>query len=74
MRIAIHSSSGTQVGGGHVMRCLSLAMASRGSGHEARFISTDVAGHLGDRISQAGFNLSWISPRGQVTPAGDIET
>lgn len=74
MRIAIRSDSGTWVGGGHVMRCLSLAMAARDAGHSVRFISADVKGHLGDRISQAGFDTSWISPLGPETPAGDIES
>ena len=74
MRIVIRSDSGTQVGGGHVMRCLSLAMAARDAGHAVRFISADVKGHLGERISQAGFDTSWISPPDPETPAGDIES
>ena len=51
MRIAIRSDSGTQVGGGHVMRCLSIALAAREAGHEVRFVCAEVEGHLGDRDS-----------------------
>lgn len=74
MRIAIRSDSGTQVGGGHVMRCLSLALAAREAGHEVRFVCAEVEGHLGDRITSAGFKVSWLSATDTPAPESDIES
>lgn len=73
MRIAIRSDSGTQVGGGHVMRSLSLALAARDAGHEVRFICAEVEGHLGDHIANAGFEVSWLSATDTPAPESEIE-
>lgn len=60
MRIAIRADSGTTVGGGHVMRCLSLAGAAQAAGHEICFVCANVAGHLGSRIEAAGHPIYWL--------------
>ncbi|NQZ73494.1 MAG: UDP-2,4-diacetamido-2,4,6-trideoxy-beta-L-altropyranose hydrolase, partial [Dinoroseobacter sp.] len=74
MRIAIRSDSGTQVGGGHVMRCLSLAIAARDAGHEVQFVCAEVDGHLGDRIAKSGFEVSWLSAKDLPASGEDIES
>lgn len=73
MRIAVRADSGTQIGGGHVMRCLSLAVAAQKAGHEVCFICADVVGHLGARIKAAGIDTLWLTPSEQETQSDQIE-
>lgn len=73
MRIAIRADSGTQIGGGHVMRCLSLAIAARDAGHDVSFICANVAGHLGARIEAADISVSWLATAGNTGKDCDIE-
>lgn len=74
MRIAIRADSGMQIGGGHVMRCLSLALAAREMGHEVRFVCTDVSGNLGERLKDAGIAVSWLPSESPTDTLTDIES
>lgn len=74
MRIAIRADSGTRVGGGHVMRCLSLAVAAREAGHEVRFICANIEGHLGARIDDLGFEVTWLKAAENKATQSDIES
>lgn len=73
MRIAIRTDSGAQIGGGHVMRCLSLAVAARDVGHEVVFVSADVPGHLGARIESEGFRTFWLKAGSGANETVEIE-
>lgn len=61
MRIAIRADSSSQIGGGHVMRCLALAIAASDMGHEVIFICANVPGHLGAKIKSAGIETVWLT-------------
>lgn len=60
MFIAIRADAAVDIGGGHVMRCLSLADAAAKNGHEVVFLCVKTEGHLGARISELGFNVLWL--------------
>ncbi len=69
MRLAFRTDASLQIGTGHVMRCLTLARHMRNAGAECRFISRDLPGHLGARITAEGFALTLLPP-----PAGPPPT
>ena len=58
MKFVIRADAGPEIGGGHVMRCLALAMAARDAGHDVTFVSADTPGNLIARIGQHGFAIS----------------
>jgi UDP-2,4-diacetamido-2,4,6-trideoxy-beta-L-altropyranose hydrolase len=55
MRIAIRVNSSSEIGGGHVMRCLSLAEAFAIREHEVIFINSDLIGNINSVIKDKGF-------------------
>lgn len=55
MKIAIRADAYTEIGTGHVMRCLALAGALHERGGEVRFISRDRKGSLCGLIESHGF-------------------
>lgn len=73
MRIAIRADSGSQIGGGHVMRCLSLGFAAQNAGHQVLFICADVPGHLGERIKSAGIDILWLKAESPSGNSSEIE-
>lgn len=73
MRIAIRADSGSQIGGGHVMRCLSLGVVARNAGHQVLFVCADVPGHLGERIKSAGIDVLWLKAEGPNETSNEIE-
>lgn len=74
MRFAIRADASPKIGGGHVMRCLALAEAARAAGHEVIFLCADVAGHLGARISDNGFEVLWLTPGAEAHAEETVET
>ncbi|WP_210199533.1 UDP-2,4-diacetamido-2,4,6-trideoxy-beta-L-altropyranose hydrolase [Phaeovulum vinaykumarii] len=52
--------AGPQIGGGHLMRCLTLAGAARERGHAVRFIAARA--ELNRHIHAAGFPLDELAP------------
>lgn len=50
MKIAFRADASTDIGTGHVMRCLTLARALSARGHDCRFLCRDLPGHMADRI------------------------
>lgn len=68
MRIAFRADASSQIGTGHVMRCLTLADALRAQGAECYFISREHTGHLLEVISQRGFCVTAL-PAGLPPPS-----
>jgi UDP-2,4-diacetamido-2,4,6-trideoxy-beta-L-altropyranose hydrolase len=73
MQIAIRADSGLMVGGGHVMRCLSLADAAQKRGHEITFLTSDTDGNLIQNISDAGHGVL-VLPRSNASLGHSVET
>jgi UDP-2,4-diacetamido-2,4,6-trideoxy-beta-L-altropyranose hydrolase len=64
-RAVFRVDGGVQLGSGHVMRCLTLALELARRGAASAFICRELPGHLGGRIRREGFPLSLLGP-----PAG----
>ncbi len=58
MKIAFRADASTQIGTGHVMRCLTLADTLRSKGASILFICRDHPGNLCDLIVLKGFEVS----------------
>jgi UDP-2,4-diacetamido-2,4,6-trideoxy-beta-L-altropyranose hydrolase len=69
LRVAMRADAGMALGSGHVMRCLTLAVALRERGALVHFVCGDGPGHLGGRIAAAGFGISLLGA--DLTPAQD---
>lgn len=57
MQVVIRADASTQIGTGHVMRCLTLADRFRRNGAIVQFICREHPGHLCDLIQQKGFTV-----------------
>ena len=57
MRVAFRTDASSQIGTGHVMRCLTLADSLREQGTECQFVCREHEGHLMDHISSRGYEL-----------------
>ncbi len=57
LSVAVRADSGAQLGSGHVMRCLALALELRKRGATVRFVCREYAGHISDRVRDAGFQV-----------------
>lgn len=55
MQVVFRADASTDIGTGHVMRCLTLARALAEQGARCDFICRAHAGHLGDFIREQGF-------------------
>lgn len=60
MRVAIRADASSQLGVGHVMRCLTLASALRQRGHEVHFLCQPLPGHLGDLLEHQGYPVGFL--------------
>ena len=60
MFIAIRTDASTDIGTGHVMRCLTLAEALRERGHEVEFICRSHPGNLQSHIAAQRFNVNML--------------
>lgn len=67
MNIAFRCDASTQIGTGHVMRCLTLANVLKAQGAACTFVCREHSGHLASKIKLAGHNLVLLPE-----PAGDI--
>lgn len=69
-RILFRADSSTDIGSGHVMRCLTLATALRNRGAFCRFVCRDLNGNISTKIRAAGFDLDLLpAPAGVFTAA-----
>ncbi|GAA6189545.1 UDP-2,4-diacetamido-2,4,6-trideoxy-beta-L-altropyranose hydrolase [Litorivita sp. NS0012-18] len=57
MRLLIRADGDGRIGGGHIMRCLSLADAARAAGHEVTFLMIDAGGGMADWVRAAEHGL-----------------
>ena len=69
MKVFIRADASTQIGTGHVMRCLTLAGDLRESGMEVSFISRVLPGDLCDYVESKGFKVHRLT--GEVEFAMD---
>lgn len=62
MNLAFRADASTQIGSGHVMRCLALAQRLKEAGHHCTFISREHPGNLNERIQSTGFSVQALPP------------
>jgi UDP-2,4-diacetamido-2,4,6-trideoxy-beta-L-altropyranose hydrolase len=60
LRVVFRTDASTTIGTGHVMRCLTLARELAARGHSCHFVSRDLAGHLGAKVTDEGFGLTLL--------------
>jgi UDP-2,4-diacetamido-2,4,6-trideoxy-beta-L-altropyranose hydrolase len=68
MKIVFRVDASTQMGIGHVMRCLTLAKALKENSAEVEFICRAHQGNLIDKIKIIGFNVSVLELESQNKP------
>ena len=61
MRIAIRVDASSQIGTGHLMRCLTLADALQQRGAQIRFVSRHMPDHLRDMLNTKGHEFSLLN-------------
>ncbi|KFN47911.1 hypothetical protein N790_07110 [Arenimonas malthae CC-JY-1] len=59
MDVLFRADAATEIGSGHVMRCLAIAGALRVQGANCQFACRDLPGHLGGLIERQGFPV-WL--------------
>ena len=64
--ILFRCDASEQIGGGHIMRCLTLANALSEHGVQVTFVAATVPDNLAARISAAGHNLQRIPPSSEM--------
>jgi len=61
MRVAIRTDASSQIGTGHVMRCLTLADELRQKGADILFICRELSGNIVNIIKEKGYSVSLLS-------------
>ena len=64
MKIAIRVDSSTDIGSGHLMRCLTLAERKQKENNKIVFIMRDLDGNLGYLVKERGFEIKML-PRAE---------
>jgi len=72
-RAAFRCDAGAALGGGHLMRCLTLAQALSARGWGIEFLCRDLPGAGLDRVTAAGFGLHRISDERPETVRACLE-
>ena len=63
MRAVFRADASSQIGSGHVVRCLTLADALQKRGMDCQFIARDLPGNLNSLIRERGFQDNLLRPR-----------
>lgn len=69
-RIAFRVDASSQIGSGHVARCLALAEALRNQHGDVRFLCRPLPGDLIDQVRARGFSVEALSPTSDVATSG----
>lgn len=69
MRVAFRVDGSQRIGGGHVIRCLTLADELARRGHEAVFVCAQLPEELGRRVREQGHGLVVLPASSDVSPA-----
>lgn len=68
--ITFRADASREIGTGHVMRCLTLGRVLRDAGHGVRFVTRDLPGHMGARLSSLGLPVDLLpAPERDLAPA-----
>ena len=71
MKVCIRADASAEIGTGHVMRCLTLAMELRSRGDEVIFVCRELPGNLCDFLEEKGFNVARLPAAvSQFSPEG----
>lgn len=62
IRVAVRVDASRTIGGGHLMRCLTLAHTLREQGAGCVFLSRDLAGDMRSVIKESGFETVTLAP------------
>lgn len=76
MKITFRTDASLTIGTGHVMRCLTLAMALKRKGAEVLFVTREHPGHLCEEIAARGFVVSRmpaVSQRQAVETISEVD-
>jgi len=71
MRIIIRVDASTDIGTGHVIRCLTLATSLKKNQHEVTFICRDLSGNLISHIEQDGFDVITLTQADDASDNND---
>lgn len=72
MRFVFRVDASTEIGSGHVIRCLTLATELRRQGHECIFICREHFGHLGELIGARRFTVHLLPNPRESTYRDDV--
>lgn len=60
MNVLIRVDAAMQIGSGHIMRCLTLADELKANRSRVNFVCRSVPGHMGDKISERGYQVTML--------------
>lgn len=72
MRVTFRTDASSQIGTGHVVRCLTLADALREQGAECQFVCREHEGHLMDHICSRGYQVDAL-PRADANASSESD-
>jgi UDP-2,4-diacetamido-2,4,6-trideoxy-beta-L-altropyranose hydrolase len=60
-QVVIRTDASSQIGAGHVMRCLTIASVLRDEGYKVAFIMSDVDGNMASQVKYLGFDVLMVN-------------
>jgi UDP-2,4-diacetamido-2,4,6-trideoxy-beta-L-altropyranose hydrolase len=71
IKVFLRVDSSTEMGSGHLMRCLTLGNQLRKGGAAVAFISRDLPGNMGEFVAAQGFPVHRLSAPGKIREVSD---